>query len=591
MKGKPHGWGRFLRALSLGNASIKTQLILLLAVVVVPFVSMGVITYSTNMDIVSRMLSENKLRALAETARTVDQLLGDVEQKARQIGWDSTVQAFLSRDADLRNYEDYRDATKIQDLLAGQSFSMGYVNTMLVVPGVHASFTTTRDGKGILRQEDAMAYGWFAGLDKNSGEVRWYITSNMLDNPLFSIPTVTCASPVKLFSSFQVAGYVLISLDRNAFKSIISTRSTAGEEQTYLIDAGHRLICAHDGGKSFSADNTLNADLQTKSRGWYYNGSGAGRSLVAYVTLPRYGWQLVSVTSVSAVSAELIDLSKMMYAVIAACVLLSLVLAALLYRGIARPLDTFVERMESISLGNFTPEQANEGTNNEIKLIYNNFNRMSGRIARLISDNNATMLQKRDAELRALQAQINPHFLYNMLDTINWMAILKDESDISRAITALSSFYRLTLSDGRDTVTIRQEIEQLKAYVELERLRYKNSFEVAYELDEALLELETVKFILQPFVENALMHGFNYAKPGNRVTVRVRREERAVVMEVEDNGQGIGEEQLRAISSGSRGYGIANVDERLKLRYGAAFGVQIVSGSGGGTVVRILIPG
>jgi len=284
-------------------------------------------------------------------------------------------------------------------------------------------------------------------------------------------------------------------------------------------------------------------------------------------------------------------LSKMMYLVIIVCVMLSLLLAMVLYRGITKPLDVFLKRMQSIAQGDFSVKLLDEGTSNEIKKIYNNFNWMSSRIANLITKNNETLMQKRDAEFTALQAQINPHFLYNVLDTINWMAILKDEDDISRAVTNLSAFYRSILNDGKETVTIAQEIGHVRAYVEIEKLRYKNSFDVVYVLDESLFELITIKFILQPFIENALMHGFVYTKKDNRITIRLYSDGDAVIFEIIDNGEGMTEERVRQVmTEKGQGYGIANVEERIQLKYGDGYGVSILSQLGLGTTVRISIP-
>lgn len=573
-------------ALRLGNISIKNQLVLSLMVVIIPFILMGVITYRYNMDIVTRMLSESKMHTLGETARNVDQLLSEIEARARQVGWDSEVQAFLSKDEALTDYDDYKTATNAQKAMAKLMMSSANINTIIVVPCKHAGFTSTVDGKGFMSHKDAMEFGWYAGLDKASDAGRWVLTGSLLINPPFNIPTLTCVSPVKLLSSFEVVGHVLVSVDRNVFRSVIGTNTG---EQVFLTDGGGSLV-SETGGGGFPAE-MLSPGRQSGPEGSYYKSNGKEQYLITYVALPRYGWQLVSAVSVSTASAKLMDLSKMMYAIIIVCVLLSLILAFVLYRGITKPLDVFVARMQSIAHGDFTAERTDVATNNEIKKIYSNFNWMSGRIAGLIEKNNETMMQKRDAELRALQAQINPHFLYNVLDTINWMAILKDQDEISKSITNLSAFYRTILNDGKDTVTIGQEIEHVKAYVQIEKLRYKNDFEVAYELDESLFGLHTLKFILQPFVENALMHGFSYARQGNRITIRLYEKEGGVVFEVEDNGEGMGEEKIRKVlAEKAEGYGIANVEERIRLKYGEEHGIAIQSGPAEGTTVRISIP-
>lgn len=216
---------------------------------------------------------------------------------------------------------------------------------------------------------------------------------------------------------------------------------------------------------------------------------------------------------------------------------------------------------------------------------------MTESISRLIKRNTDMMEQKRIAELKALQAQINPHFLYNTLDAVNWLAKMKNQDDISNMITNLSRFFRNILNNGRDVVTIEEELNHSRAYIEIERFRYKNRFDVSFNLDIRLLKCLTLKLILQPFIENALVHGFKESNCRGRIVVQLFSVGDTVYFEVIDNGQGMDQACIDAVLTEKKeGYGIANVDERIKLQYGEQYGVSINSKKGEGTVVTIKIP-
>jgi two-component system sensor histidine kinase YesM len=237
----------------------------------------------------------------------------------------------------------------------------------------------------------------------------------------------------------------------------------------------------------------------------------------------------------------------------------------------------------------------------EITELGMSFNIMIGRIRELLDAKVREQENLKKAELRTLQAQINPHFLYNTLDTIIWMAEAQKTDQVVEIVSALSNFFRISLSKGKDWITIGEEIERTKSYLTIQRMRYRDILDYRIDVDEEVLDNTILKLILQPLVENALYHGIKNKRQGGIITVRARPQgDDEIVLEVEDNGIGFTAEKLARVTttladeSGDirleSGFGIDNVNKRIKLYYGRQYGLSIRSEYLVGTRVSLVIP-
>lgn len=237
----------------------------------------------------------------------------------------------------------------------------------------------------------------------------------------------------------------------------------------------------------------------------------------------------------------------------------------------------------------------------EIAELGLSFNIMIGKIRELLAAKMKEQESLKKAELRALQAQINPHFLYNTLDTIIWMAEAQQIDQVVRLVSALSSFFRISLSKGRDWITIGEEIERTRSYLTIQKMRYRDILDYRIEVDEAVANNTILKLILQPLVENALYHGIKNKRSGGMIHVRARPTgEDQIVLEVEDNGIGFTPDKLARVQAQlnddsdeirlESGFGIDNVNKRVQLYYGRQYGLSIESEQGVGTCVTLVIP-
>jgi two-component system sensor histidine kinase YesM len=237
----------------------------------------------------------------------------------------------------------------------------------------------------------------------------------------------------------------------------------------------------------------------------------------------------------------------------------------------------------------------------EITELGLSFNIMIGKIRDLLDAKIKEQENLKKAEMRALQAQINPHFLYNTLDTIIWMAESKKHKQVIEIVSALSKFFRISLSKGRDWITIAEEIEQTRSYLTIQKIRYRDVLDFSIDFDEKVADNTILKLILQPLVENALYHGIKNKRQGGTIHVRAKmKNEHEVLLEVEDDGIGFTGEKLAQLQdeladdSGDirmeSGFGIGNVNKRIKLYYGKQYGLTVRSEYNTGTCVTLVIP-
>ena len=269
--------------------------------------------------------------------------------------------------------------------------------------------------------------------------------------------------------------------------------------------------------------------------------------------------------------------------------LLVVMVMATMAKSITGRLKLLKEQMLRIQDGNICKME--EGpSRDEIGQLIGNYNVMVDRVEALLREQYTLGQEKVEAELKALQSQINPHFLYNTLDMINWMSQKKESENIRSVVQAMSRFYRLTLSKGRDIVSIRDEVEMCEAYMEIQKRRYRGRICYEVEVDEDILDCLIPKITLQPFLENAIIHGINEKADGRgMVILNGWMEDGRITLSVTDDGEGMNQEDKKKSHQGSH-YGLSNIEHRLELFFGESIPVQVESSPGIGTCVIVNIP-
>lgn len=290
----------------------------------------------------------------------------------------------------------------------------------------------------------------------------------------------------------------------------------------------------------------------------------------------------------------------------------SSILSTLLSRSVSKPIEELCRTADLVAKGDFETRVAEED-GDEISVLTSSFNSMIGQIGGLVENIRLEQRNLRNTELRLLQEQINPHFLYNTLDTIIWLAEAGKDEQVVDMVTSLSQFFRTTLSEGRDRITIQEEEAHIRSYLEIQQFRYRDILEYEISIPENLHSFSIMKLTLQPLVENALYHGVKNKRGKGRICISgelllepqtEQREQEAcerngnIRLRVEDNGIGMRADEVEALrkkictpaEERDGSFGLANVQERIRLNYGEEYGLEFESEYGKGTVVTVLIP-
>jgi len=286
-----------------------------------------------------------------------------------------------------------------------------------------------------------------------------------------------------------------------------------------------------------------------------------------------------------------------MFALCAVIVSLILILAFRMVKNITKPLDDLCDATNQIASGDFKL-QASVGTDDEITVLAHSFNDMARHLDELVEHIKEDERKMRYAELRLLQEQINPHFLYNTLDAIVWLIEVERNEEAINMVMSLSEFFRLVLSKGKEFITIKDEEQHIRSYLEIQQVRYRDILDFNINIDEDIHGYSILKMTLQPIVENSLYHGIKCKRGKGTINVRGYRDGDKIILTVEDDGVGMDEELLnklrkdinRPCKETENGFGLANVNERIHVNFGYEYGMNIDSQAGKGTAIRITIP-
>lgn len=339
--------------------------------------------------------------------------------------------------------------------------------------------------------------------------------------------------------------------------------------------------------------------------------------LATYTIMEDTGWKICALRSTSSLVGNLEELRHFIIILICFCTLISICLIIMIVRRITRPLGQLASIMNQVSSEENFQKRFEYSYKNEIGHLSTSFNYMISKINKLILELNVHIealkqeketvrliqMQKRKAELKALQAQINPHFLYNTLNAISWQAMDQGATEISVLSNSLGKFFRVSLSKGKEVITVREELEHVESYLKIQSIRYKNKIQYEFCVHEDVKELYIIKLVLQPLVENAIYHGIKTKAGVGFIRIAIDRGVNkngihTLLLSVEDNGQGISAERLQIIKRGltdgyieeDSGYGIYNVNERIKLYYGESYGLDIDSVQHQWTKAAIVMP-
>ena len=509
---------------------------------------------------------------LQQSVSSMDRTLDGYNSLSDYIAFDRTLAEVFSMEYGTP-YEQYEQLTqKVDPILRTASYFHGGMQQITIYTdnGMVKHDTTVAPVSEIEETD------WYQKTLEPPG-LNWF--ANYQEETLFSAR--------KLAFSGAREGVNILYMDVDYQKLFTPYAETLISEcGLYITDQDGKLVFEESrfSGKNQNYDLTYSEFLEQRDR-------GSTDYIILCEQSNTTGWTVWLYQPVGLAGEAMRPIGVMAGVTILICIFAA-VLAYFITSGmVSSRIERLTHFMQEVQEGSMDMQMESDDRD-EIGMLYRGFGSMMKRIRTLINEVYLSKITQKEAELKALQAQINPHFLYNTLSLINWKALAAGEEDISRMTLALSTFYRTALNRGRNVLQVETELSNTRAYLEIQSMLHDGDFDYEIEAQTEILQCESLNLILQPLVENAIHHGIEEKTDGRgKITVRGWKEDNCVWFMVEDNGVGMEQEVAdKILTMESKGYGVRNVDERIRLCYGEKYAMKVESVVGKGTKMTIHFP-
>ena len=572
-------------------------------------VGLGLVTIFTNSWVTTR-LTENESRVDREIVfqvrdysdekfRTVQNIFAQLYMPMSYYDNSSIVDYLNPRNPKKPDRETKRKAVSgyLQDICSSNSF----IADVLIVDYTDQElfFYSRTPGRDTSLHYDFLKAGLPGGAVDNTirivpNHIPEYINKSSVNNFEVLSYCIYLFDLSNVVRFDQPLGYIVVNVRADHFKGAF--RTPDGLNGTlFVVDSNGITLFDSDGGETGKPfDGKIYGITEPEQA------ESNDRYVINMVASDRTGYRFMNVVSREVISREAGSIRRSLYGILALCVILALVISFVSARLFSRQINRLVQKMRRMDLGEFnvTPDVRRH---DEIGYLEQSFNSMIMRLDKHIQTAYVYRLESKTAELKALQAQINPHFLFNTLESIRFNALEHQDASTAKMIHLLGNLFRWNIQSPDLFVELRQEVDYAEAFIELQKLRYADAFDFATDVPQKLLSLDVPKFILQPLVENAIKHGQKGVSSGGIISITAREEpEGTLVINVEDNGHGMDAETVRRIterldqadteSEDHYSIGLSNVHQRIRLLFGEPYGLTIRSEPGVRTVVSILMP-
>ncbi|TXK84151.1 sensor histidine kinase [Paenibacillus sp. N3.4] len=557
------------------------------------FIILLILVCVTSYFLSSRELASNtsfyQQRLLNELNKQVASELRSIEQISLTISKNNDLNNLLTLSVD-----DYYTRNKAQDDLT----NFNLLKIVYSTPNIESIqlymkrsvFTNPKAYVQITNLDQASKEDWYEAAMKS--DFSW-IGERDIQTFQGTMPVVTFAR--KLFSSsFEYQGMLLINVKVKVLQNMMQEDKSAATR--FLLDTGGRPILSTSDMNRIPMnleklipdikDNSGYLRIQSDMSGTL--GKGKEDNLVVWSRTFSEGWLLLEVTPWSQITAGSVKLAITVFTIGLTAIVFVLLFTFYLSRSFTKPIILLTRQMAKYPADDKRPKLPGDYSN-EFGHLFNGYNRLIDRIEELYRSLEAEHKQQRKAEMKALQAMINPHFLYNTLDQLNWMAIEAGHQRMSHVLELMGKMFRVGLSNGESLISLEQELVHTVSYLQIQQIRWEEGLTYQINIPESAMPLFIPKLTLQPFVENAIMHGFHGRKRGHiEIEAVVNDDELAIT--VRDDGCGLEPDWDKGTKRKTGGYGIRNVRERLDAYFGYPYGITMQMGESGGTEVRIRLP-
>lgn len=547
----------------------------------------------------SNIITDNFLNSASESfEQSLDYMnytVYKIFDTSNTIVVNNTVTDILTHDAEEYPLtEQIYDFSKLQSYLCSFENNLDikkinlYINDGLIYSSENVSFFKASSLKNtkvedcILRTNARFIWG-----------PMWYLNESTVNDTLFLLKSIK--NPDDLSEDI---GFLRIDFRKSIIQDIIDKINPLDDVFSFVINSDNKIIASSRDLKDLYDNSSIDLEL-IKSAAQFSNQLTTfddGKYYLQSAPIDKTDWYMVNVLPKSSIFSTIKIQRQYLFVIVVLTSIMAIILAAYFVKVINKRLFQVIDGMRQVPNGQLSNYIENDSSD-EVGELIDNYNYMISKMSILVDEQYKLGKEVKNAELKALQSQINPHFLYNTLDMINWMAHKNMNKEISIAVKNLAKFYKLSLNKGKDIVTIKDEVEHSKLYVNLQNMRYDNRITLITKLDESLMNCSIPKITFQPIIENSINHGIlGRGMENGSILISGYISQNNLIIQISDDGIGIEKEVLPLIlkknnlqTKGS-GYGLKNINQRIKLLYGESYGLSFTSNYGFGTTVEITLP-
>ena len=539
--------------------------LLILAAGIIPVFIIVAYTQYGMMSVLQDNELDNLQKSLDQSVEAIENQEQIYENLVNYLSYSQDLRTVLSIQED-SDYETYLKYVNVVDPLL--QMPQLYHREIKGIT-LYSENITVAHGDMLLPLRQAEEEPWYKELG-DSGLMQWYVARG-------SSQEITAFR--KFYNGDEVFAVLAISLDYTSVLAPFSNQLLDNTGGIVLDEKGEVVYASYSMGEEFRPEEPESIDYIMENY------------TCSVRDMNGTGWKFCIYRPAEIITSSANSILLRNVPLIVLCVILLVIVGYIFSKTMVTGLERLTENMNQIHLG-FRKVTVSSNSNDEVGVLIRSFRRMMDEMNRLISEVYESKIKLQNSEMKALQAQINPHFLYNSLSIINWKAIEAGEEDISKVTLALSTYYRTSLNRGETMTTVENEVNNIRAYLKIQLIMHDNSFKVEEQYDTDTAAMEIPKLILQPLVENAIDHGIDMSEQEDRILkIRISQDEGNLLLSVSDNGVGMEQEKAdQIITYQSSGYGVRNVSERIQVLYGEEGGVSVESAPDRGTTVTIKIP-
>jgi len=556
---------------------------------------MALISYAFTAQAVRSTSRDYTVQLIDQVQNGIDSYISHMESIAEVVQLNEQVQEYLRPPGAVRSFEEEEQRRRITAFLNSISRTRDDISLILIAG--HNREVLTHDPTLRLNPVvDITSQEWYRRAIEDPG--RAVVSSSNVQNVIdgWYRWVITLSRTINDPATGEEYGVMLVDLNFSVIRRLLSRVVLGRRGYLFVVDSEGGIVYHPRQELIYSELEREYIDTAVATRNGSFSVTDEkGERLYTVSTSLRTGWRTVGVNYVSELVENRRTIQRYYVSWTVICIVLAIFIAVLISHRLSMPILRLRSTMRVVEQGNFDVT-TDITRRDEIGDLARDFNIMIARIKELVRTNAREQEEKRKSELMALQNQITPHFLYNTLDSIVWMAEGQRNEEVVKMVSALARLLRLSISRGEELVAIRDEIAHIGHYLTIQKMRYRDKLDFDISVEEEILGLYVPKVILQPLVENAIYHGIKNNDEGGCVTVRGSSNNGTVVLSVGDDGVGMTKVQIEGIlaegatARQQRRVGVRNVHDRIQLYFGADYGLRFFSETGRGTTVEIHLP-